>query len=1268
MAVNSPKTLENLSLNEQVYNVEAVDAKLGGKQDCIAATGASNLLTAPDSPGGQPGTSAVSSFATAAQGAKADTALQSVTGSNGITVDAKSGTVQNVKGVNATTSATGVVQLSNSTNSTSSTLAATPAAVKAAYDLADAKQPKATANYQVGNASGGWTAASGAVSTVLINDLTADRALISNGSGKISTSSVTSTALAYLDATGSVQAQLTGKLNLAGGAMTGALTLNADPTNNLHAATKQYVDGLIQGLDIKASVRVATTVNLSSLSGLLTVDGIGLSAGNRVLVKNQSAAANNGIYVVAANAWTRAPDFNSAANVTAGAFTFVEEGTANADTGWVLVTDNNITLGTTALTFTQFCSAGLTTVVNGAGITVVRTGNQFTVSHTAHTGDVTGSEELTIGSGKVTSVKIADSAVTTAKLDTGAVTTVKLPDSTSAANGVTYAKMQRAGSLSVLGNTSSTTAAISEISATASDNYVLRRSGTSLAFGQIATGGITDGAITNVKLNADVKQNLFPAGTTGNIYTYSGTSGSLGTPLNPAILYGTSPTAAAAAAKVVTLSSVPTGYTLVKGAVIGVTFTVANTATSNITLAVSGATATAVQYKGSALSTANAAYLLPANRLLFFQYDGTAWQLLENAPLGSTATLTGAFTSTNSNTPNRTYPVRANSDGQLGVDVPWAAANDATITIQGSGTTVREFGSFNVNASSAGTITIPVAANSTTGQGLVPAPATAGTNSSGFRVLAQNNSGAPAWSSITAANVSGTGFVRDLITTYANATSNWNAIMESGVYLMSGTTTAASNAPFIGGGGYWNLLVSAPNSTNVLQIASSGDKVYQRGYNGSSWSPWAQTSGRTKLVIGSSAGGNGDDIAGTVFIGASSDVGSSYASPLSLRAYRSNVDATIEAHGKHLSLVAGMYSPNADKYIYFCSDRIYFGRSVGGYYDNSSSCMTAMNFGNSSYPTPNSVYTDDLFLNRSNGGLLSKAAGTQTAVSILANGAIGQVLTIQSGGAPGWSAPTATPSFNGLSTGGVMYAVNGTSITSTVNNASTAGYLMASGTAAPTWQNVTGMRNDLNCVLKSGDTMTGTLTFGSALANITKNTGSLTITNTAANQQIAITAATGGTVSVSPSLNVTGNISLTGNIAKTSGTLEINASSASAQNIQLVAGTAGFIRANRPISCYDVNSATRTAQHDYDSSLYRESGGTRSLRIDRNGIMVCQGGTGDWNTPGIGAWRLIVDGTGTASSLLLEVCTASPGSPNPTWARRARLPYATGSAWITANP
>lgn len=157
----------------------------------------------------------------------------------------------------------------------------------------------------------------------------------------------------------------------------------ATPSADGHAATKGYVDAARSGLDVKASVRAATTAAVLLASGLENgdvVDGVTLATGDRVLVKDQSTGSENGIYVVqATGAAVRATDADASAEVTAGMFTFVAEGTTNADSGWVLTTNDTITLGTTALTFAQFSGAGQITA--GDGLT--KTGSTINVVGTA---------------------------------------------------------------------------------------------------------------------------------------------------------------------------------------------------------------------------------------------------------------------------------------------------------------------------------------------------------------------------------------------------------------------------------------------------------------------------------------------------------------------------------------------------------------------------------------------------------------------------------------------------------------------------------------------------------------------------------------------------------------------------------------------------------------------------------------------------------------------------------------------------------------------
>ena len=206
------------------------------------------------------------------------------------------------------------------------------------------------------------------------------------------------------------------------GSFGGNLTMNsfnivslATPVNDTDAATKGYVDSTAQGLDPKASVVYATTTSIfgsgytynngtsgvgatitASSNGALSIDGSTPTVGERVLIKNEvgafvdnttQSAAFNGIYLVtvvgsgaAAFVLTRTTDFDVGTEM-AGAFTFVEQGTINADTGWVCTANPPVTVGTTQITWTQFSSAGAYT----AGTGLYLNGNQFNIANTAVT-------------------------------------------------------------------------------------------------------------------------------------------------------------------------------------------------------------------------------------------------------------------------------------------------------------------------------------------------------------------------------------------------------------------------------------------------------------------------------------------------------------------------------------------------------------------------------------------------------------------------------------------------------------------------------------------------------------------------------------------------------------------------------------------------------------------------------------------------------------------------------------------------------------------
>lgn len=168
------------------------------------------------------------------------------------------------------------------------------------------------------------------------------------------------------------------------------ITSVLDPTNPQDAATKNYVDNTTQGLDAKQSVRAATTANIANFGTAApnALDGVTLAVNDRVLVKDQTTQAQNGIYAIAVlgtganGTWNRATDMDTWAEVPS-AYTWVEQGTTNADSGWVCTADQGGTLGTTAITWTQFNGAGAITA--GAGLTKTGSTIDFVAGDTSLT-------------------------------------------------------------------------------------------------------------------------------------------------------------------------------------------------------------------------------------------------------------------------------------------------------------------------------------------------------------------------------------------------------------------------------------------------------------------------------------------------------------------------------------------------------------------------------------------------------------------------------------------------------------------------------------------------------------------------------------------------------------------------------------------------------------------------------------------------------------------------------------------------------------------
>ena len=255
------------------------------------------------------------------------------------------------------------------------------------------------------NFAGATVSNGGSVTTIDINGGTIDGAVI-GGASAAAITGTTITGTTVTDGTASINSgDITGVTSLAVDNVTvngndisttnsnGNLTLTPNGNGTVTVpsgykdrtgfgatslVSKEYVDAVKVGLDFKDSVRVATTANISLSTAPAAIDGVTLSADDRVLVKDQSTGSQNGIYVFngSGSAMTRATDADANSEVTSGLFTFVTEGTVNADSGFVLTTDGSITVGSTALAFAQFSGAGQIT----AGAAMTKTGNTLDVA------------------------------------------------------------------------------------------------------------------------------------------------------------------------------------------------------------------------------------------------------------------------------------------------------------------------------------------------------------------------------------------------------------------------------------------------------------------------------------------------------------------------------------------------------------------------------------------------------------------------------------------------------------------------------------------------------------------------------------------------------------------------------------------------------------------------------------------------------------------------------------------------------------------------
>jgi fibronectin-binding autotransporter adhesin len=662
-----------------------------------------------------------------------------------------------------------------------------------------------TGTATLGNVATGGTIS--AAATITGGNVSAGSGFISTtgnvNAGNVNTSSIVGATVTVTSA---------GAISLAGteiNANSTKLVNLATPTNTNDAANKGYVDSVAEGLNVKASVVAATTANIA-LTGAQTIDGVSIVAGDRVLVKNQTDPAENGIYVAAAGAWARSADMNTWAEVP-GAFTFVSTGTTYADTGWVCTSDAGGTIDVTAINWTQFSGAGqyqagagldltgtvfsvnvdeVTTTITGDAV-VVKAGAQFvTPDIGAATGTSLSATGTVTADGTITGGNVA-TAGTLSSTGTATLGNVATGGTISAAATVTGGNIATGGTVSATGTaTVGNVATGGTVSATGS-----------VTGGSIATGGTISAAGTITSADTITGGNVETAGTIsstgtatlGNVAT-GGTISSTGT----ATLGNVATGGTVSATGIITGGNLATGGTISSTG----TATVGNIATGGTISAASSITGGSIVTGGTISATGTItsdATITGGNIATGGTVSSTGTATVGNVATGGTVSAAGTITGGNIATAGAITGASVSVSGAVtGGNIDTAGTVSAAGTITGG------------NVETAGTI-------SSTGTATLGNVATGGTiSSTGTATLGNVATGGTvsAAGTITSADTITGGNVATGGTISSTGTATLGNVATGGTVSATGNITGG-NVTTAGTGKIGNIVISGDDITDV---------------------------------------------------------------------------------------------------------------------------------------------------------------------------------------------------------------------------------------------------------------------------------------------------------------------------------------------------------------------------------------------------------------------------------------------------------------------